>query len=94
MADNGWSDFMNSRGARIACDIIVIVACARYAGEAALQLLRPDSETAVLYQQSIGTTGFYAITIGQLLVCSIIVIQFARRMAKDILSGRNEDQQR
>lgn len=90
MADNGWSDFMNSRGARIACDIIVIVACARYAGEAALQLIHPDSEMAALYQQSMGTSGFYALTIGQLVVCSAIVIQFARRMAKDILSGKDE----
>lgn len=81
MANNDWSDFMSSRVVRMICDAIVIVACARYGGDAARQLISPD--TAGTLYESVGQTGFYAIYGAQLVVCAFVVVQFARRLVKD-----------
>lgn len=90
MANNDWSDFMSSRMVRIACDAIVIAACARYAGEAGRALISPDT-AGVLYE-SLGKIGFYALYGAQALICAFVIIQFARRLVKDIADKPDKGQ--
>ena len=76
-----WNEFMQSKPVRIAFDCLCAAICGFYAVGAVIDLVRPN-ETAQMLIESVGTMGFYALTVARGVVCVWVSITFVRQTLK------------
>ena len=87
--DNDWYNFMQSKPVRIVFNSMCAVICAFYAVGAVGDVLRPD-DSAHMLMESMGQTGFYALTAARFVVCVWVAITFVRMTIKTIRGDDGE----
>lgn len=79
--NDDWYRFMQSKPVRVALNTMCAVITGSYAVGAVMDLVSPGDQAQML-MESLGTTGFYAITVARMLVCLWVAIVFARMTLK------------
>ncbi len=78
---NDWNEFMQSKTVRTVLYAICTLFCAYYAVMAVFDIVSP-SEASLTLIESMGTTGYYIMTVIRMLVCAWASVSFARAAYK------------
>ena len=77
-----WNNFMQSRPVRIVLYTVCTCCCVFYAAGAVSDLLHPENSTMLI--ETMGSTGFYVMTVVRLVVMAWVAFAFGRLVAKAI----------
>lgn len=88
MANNGndWNSFMQSRQARLILNGFCTLICAWYAVDAVREMISGGSPMLI---EQVGSTAYYALTVGRALVCVWVSIVFGR-MTYKVLTEKDD----
>lgn len=88
MAGNGndWNSFMQQKSVQMLMYGICVLFCLYYAVDGIMEMMSP--ERSALMMQSLGATGYYALTI----VRTIVLVCTAGAFARMVLRMRSEDE--
>lgn len=86
---NDWSEFMQSKQARLVLHSFCAIICAFYAIDAVREMLSPERSAMMIEQ--VGATMYYVLTVCRTLVCVWVSVMFGRMTLKTLKEKDEND---